>query len=191
MDLSALYQKCGIDRLPLDPGQLARILGCGLVTYEKFCRDTGTDLLTLLRSHNPDAFTHMLLDGPVVVYNRQKPPGRRRWNVVHELSHVLLGELSEGAAEARDLAADRLTADLLAPLPVVSMCGVRTARELQQLCGLSLEAAGLRWKELCAFRRGENGEWNDSDWTLVRHFQPFISAVLDGFSPQSTTVPVY
>ena len=31
MDLSALYQKCGIDRLPLGPGQLARSLGCGLV----------------------------------------------------------------------------------------------------------------------------------------------------------------
>ena len=190
MDLTALYRQCGIDRLPLKPALLARGMGCSLLTYEQFCRGTGADLLTLLRCHNPDAFTYALSDGPVVVYNRQSSPGRRRWNIVHELSHILLGDLS-GKKDAHDGAADRLAADLLAPLPVVSLCGVRTAREMQWLCGLSHEAAGLRWEELCAFRRGEKGVWNENDWTLVRHFQPFISAVLDRLSPQTTTVPVY
>lgn len=189
MDLLSLYRDGGIHRLPVDPGALVRRLGFSLHTYEQFCRSSGETMLSLLRSHNPDAFTHVLPDGPVIVYNRQCSPGRRRWNIVHELSHSLLGELS--LAEARDTAADRLTADILCPLPVVSLCGVRSVREVHDLCGLSHEAAALRWRELCAFRRGEYGEWSDRDWALVRHFQPFISAVLDGFSPQSTTIPVY
>ncbi len=189
MDLLSLYCGCGIRRLPVDPRSLARHLGFSLRTYEQFCRDSGEPLFSLLHSHNPDAFTHILPDGPVIVYNRQCSPGRRRWNVVHELSHALLGDLS--LSEARDAEADRLTADILCPLPVVSLCGVRSVREVHDLCGLSHEAAALRWKELCAFRRGERGAWTDGDWALVRHFQPFIAAVLDGFSPQSTTVPVY
>lgn len=191
MDSLALYRSCGISCLPVDATLLARKLGYSLCTYEKFCRETNTDLLHLLHNYNPDAFTHLLSDGPAVVYNRQCTPGRRRWNIVHELSHILLGELDDTQNGPTDAAADRLTVDLLCPLPVVSFCGVRSVRELQKLCGVSFEAANIRWKELCAFRRGEYGPWCEKDWELVRHFQPFISAVLDGFSPQSTTAAVF
>ncbi len=188
MNACEFFARCGVYRLPVDPVPAARQLGLSLVTYEQFCRVSGVDMLSLLRSHNPDAFTFVSSDGPVVVYNRQRTPGRRRWNIVHELSHFVLGELDCGTHGEQD--ADRLTADILCPLPVVSLCGVRNVRELQQLCGLSHEAAALRWRSLCAFRRGEQGPFSETDWQLVRRFQPFISAVLDGFSPQSTTFPV-
>lgn len=108
---------------------------------------------------------------------------------MHELSHILLNQL--GSPGGDDSAADRLTADILCPLPVVSLCGVRSVRELHALCGISHEAASIRWKALCAFRRGEYGPFSEGDWALVRYFYPFISAVLDGFSPQTTTPAVY
>ena len=79
MDLLSLYCDCGIRRLPVDPRSLARHLGFSLRTYEQFCRDSGESLLSLLHSHNPDAFTHILPNGPVIVYNRWRRAGTAAW----------------------------------------------------------------------------------------------------------------
>lgn len=83
-------------------------------------------------------------------------PPRRLWTQAHEIAHVLLGHVDGYSAEPdHESAADALAADLLAPLTVLHFCGVSSAAEIERLCGISAQAAGIRFRQLTDRRRAQ------------------------------------
>lgn len=78
---------------------------------------------------------------------------RRFWTQAHEMAHILLGHLELPPDPRQERDADALAADLLAPLTVLHFCGVSSAAEIERLCGISAQAAKIRFRQLTELRR--------------------------------------
>ncbi len=155
-----------ISAFPVDPVRLCKKNGVLVTGYEKFSVVSGTPVQELL-AISQDGFCMRYQERPIIVYNHDvSSPGRKRWTVLHELSHILLGHIDqqhlniyERRQDVRrwmEAEADILTKCLIAPLPVALVCHVRDEKELRSLFGLSAEAAQNLYRDyryLCARRR--------------------------------------
>lgn len=107
--------------------------------------------------------------------------GRILWSKAHELGHIVLKHLEffddiyntydlDDKYKLLDREADIFAAELLAPLPVIAMCGCNTQEKVRQLCGLSREAAGNTVSDLKIWSSKDDKE----ERAIVRHFFNFI-----------------
>lgn len=153
-----------INAYPLNPMKLADKSGIKILTYEKFAEISGNSSADLLRI-SEDGFSISQNGAGVVVYNKAiQSRGRRRWTLLHEMSHIYLGhiddnrpqlyELSEDEQRWLEADADDLAACLIAPLFIAHLCNVETAQELRSLFGVSQEAAEYFLNDLQYMRQG-------------------------------------
>lgn len=77
---SRLLQAARVKAPPVDVITLAQRCGCRVVAW-----DTSDEAVSGLLIE--------LEDGPLIAYNANHPPGRRRFTVAHELGHLLLDHL--------------------------------------------------------------------------------------------------
>lgn len=156
--------KAGVCAFPIDPVQLARRNGVLVAGYEKFSAVSRTPMEELL-AISADGFCVFRQGSPIIVYNHQiDSVGRKRWTVLHELSHILLGHIDERHATVHERQkdvrrwmeqeADLLTRCLIAPAPVALVCGVADEKELRALFGLSGEAAEHLYRDYRALCTG-------------------------------------
>lgn len=170
MTAAEIFEREQIVSLPLDPAALANRNGIKLVTYSAFLSAGGS--AAALPSQ--DGFLIRGASSPAIVYNERIPcKGRQRWTLIHELCHFWLGHPSSDPHTER--ITDRLTASLLAPLPVLHLCGVTNAQQIVRLCGISAEAARNRLEELQRLRRGRGFLKSEEEICIVRRFLPYIS----------------
>lgn len=169
MTAADIFEREGITALPLDPAELARKSGVRLVKYSTYIEKTGdTELLcsdgVLLSNANP----------PIIVYNEKiSSIGRQRWTLIHELCHYWLGhDMSDKRTEQE---VERLTASLISPAVVLHLCGVKSANDVAAICGISAEAARIRFDEVERKRRAMTFMQTDEDLRTARQFLPFIS----------------
>lgn len=184
MTALGILQKYQIQELPFNPMAVARQMNVRVITYESFASRFGTSQQSLEQRYHKDGFTVASANRYIIAYNQQiSSVERQRWTITHELCHILLGHLSSGqngASTKHEREADALTAQLLAPLPVLHFCSVTSAREISRLCGISAQAAGNRLDELARARRccAVLRTWEDQE--LILHFAEFISkAIID------------
>lgn len=150
------FQQESISSLPVRPMVIIRNHNFKLYTYNAFSRITGDSVLDITREYGVDGFSTIVRGRYVIVYNECRSPARIRWTLMHELAHIFLGHLQmcDGTVcrnEKRDIfdaQADAFTADVLAPLPVLRQCGIRTANDISILTGLSRTASFIRLEEL-------------------------------------------
>lgn len=140
--------------LPVDPAALAEFFRIKLVTYQE-CGEIFEKSRTELYQMSRFGFSFIHEERYVCAINENScGERRRRWTIAHELGHCLLGHISgEVLTEQQEQEADRFAAELLAPLTVLHFCGVSSAEELGKLCGLSAQAAQIRFGELNRLRR--------------------------------------
>ncbi|MBR6735863.1 MAG: ImmA/IrrE family metallo-endopeptidase [Oscillospiraceae bacterium] len=169
MTAADIFEREGITSLPLDPSELARKSGVRLVRYSTYVEKTGdTELLcsdgVLLASAVP----------PIIVYNEKiSSVGRQRWTLIHELCHYWLGhDMSDKKTEQE---VERLTSALISPAVVLHLCGVRNANDVAAICGISAEAARIRFDEVERKRRAMTFMHTDEDIRIAKQFLPFIS----------------
>lgn len=158
--------RSGVTVFPVEPVRLAQNNGVLVAGYERFSAVSGIPMRELL-SISSDGFCLRYKGRPIIVYHHGVSSyGRKRWTILHELSHILLGHLDhdhlnvyerrEDVRRWMEAEADILTKCLIAPLPVALACGVKNEKELQRLFGLSAQAAGLLYPEyraLCSRRQ--------------------------------------
>lgn len=156
MMLSRIYKAAGVRRLPADPVEIAGALGIKVVSYK-----TAAELFDLelsrLYSLSPLGFSFIESGRRCIALNENAcGEQRRRFTAAHELAHCVLGHLdSETRSGQQEREAERFAAELLAPLVVLDRCGVRSAREIARICGISRQAAEYRLAELAQrSRRG-------------------------------------
>ena len=151
--------RAGVSGFPIDPTWLAHQNGVLVVGYERFSAVSGVPLAELCEI-SEDGFCTYRNGEYIIVYNRAiLSVGRKRWTILHELSHILLGHISPGNETVygrtkavrrwMEKEADILTKCLIAPLPIALACGVKDENELRRLFGLSQEASEYLYQDYC------------------------------------------
>ncbi len=189
MTAAEVLIKSGISSLPVDLRKIADTYNIKIVSYEDCTSCYETDLPQLYREMSPYGFS-FCDEGRYIAAINENSCGkqRRHWTLAHELSHILLGHI-DGSSEMQqrcEQEADRFAAELLAPLTVLQFCGVSSAEEIQRICGISFQAAEIRFRQLSQQRRqgsrllreGGSGTvftQSNDDKQLLERFLPFIS----------------
>lgn len=145
---------CKIDALPVKPSEICRYYGWILSDYpggEKCIQALG--LAGLME--RTDGFCTVTRNHTYIFFDSSLPTGRQRFTVAHEIGHLLLGHVGPGMAtvenreptgseRAEERQANQFAARLLAPACVLHEIGARTPEAIQQVCGISRQAAQFR-----------------------------------------------
>ena len=177
MKVCDVYETAEIGDLPINPAKAAGMLGIKIVRYEAMSEIYGIEM-NCLYQRSADGFAFKTENRFVIAINENSCGERkRRFTIAHELGHCVLGhtgKLSDGApTNAEEHAADRFAADFLAPLPVLILCGAESAEEIKKICGISGQAAEIRYRELVRARRS-NFLLPDENRRIADLFSEFI-----------------
>lgn len=149
--------RSGIESLPTSIYTMADRFGIKIATYDEFTRVYDVSRQNLYTLASKGGFS-MLVEGRYLcvlnTYLCHQP--RRKWTAAHELGHILSGHIvSESCIPTpeQEKEADLFAAEILAPLTVLHFCGVSSAAEIERLCGISRQAAEIRFAELTRLRR--------------------------------------
>lgn len=197
MNAAEILIKAGITSLPTDLNKIAAAFNIKIVSY-KDCADCySMDMRSMYENISTQGFSFSV-DGAFVAAINENACGklRRHWTIAHELSHILLGHITRydtSVSLLREQEADRLAAELLAPLTVLQFCNVSSVAETERLCRLSRQAAEIRFKELCNERRKGSELYrmggvdiftrSEQDRALLTQFLPFISEYITRRAP--------
>lgn len=133
----------GIEELPVNVSALCRHMGIDVKLYEPVDQNSG--------------FTKVVFGRPVIYVSKLEPIRRQRFTAAHELGHILNGDLGKHKLVNREpspddnpieQAANVFASRLLAPACVLWGIGVQSAKEISELCDISIPAAEFRWKRM-------------------------------------------
>ncbi|MGN0670432.1 MAG: ImmA/IrrE family metallo-endopeptidase, partial [Oscillospiraceae bacterium] len=178
MKVCDVYETAEIGDLPINPAKAAGALGIKTVSYSSMTEFFDIKMETLY-SRSADGFAFKTENRFVIAVNENSCGERkRRFTIAHELGHCVLGhacKLSDFRfpTDVEEHAADRFAADFLAPLPVLILCGAESAEEIKKICGISGQAAEIRYKELVRMRRS-NFLISDENRKIADMFSEFI-----------------
>ncbi|MBP1563905.1 MAG: ImmA/IrrE family metallo-endopeptidase [Oscillospiraceae bacterium] len=178
MKVCDVFEAAEIGDLPINPAKAAGALGIKTVSYGTMTEIYDIDADYLYR-RSPFGFSFKSENRFVIAVNENSCGERkRRFTIAHELGHCVLGHtgrLSENRAPTsfEEHSADRFAADFLAPLPVLILCGVESAGEIKKICGISGQAAEIRYKELVQMRRSNFLAFNENQ-KIAEMFSDFI-----------------
>jgi hypothetical protein len=177
--------------LPISPMNIIRRSPvCEIISYETYQKKTLSMHGIALDQYftSPDGCTQYFADQKryLVFYNSgslYSQPWRLRWTLAHEIGHIALGHLltcqsahifGEGLSDDEyalyEYEADYFAGMLLAYPAVLNACKVNSIEALQNLCGLSREAARCRF---ASFSRSTMTP-STVDALVVSHFSEAI-----------------
>lgn len=156
---------CGVSALPVKPVRIAMHYGVPCLDYAQLlqCGEVGRII--------------QRADGRVqIVLDPSQPILRRRFAVVHELGHYLLGHLDRPPQTADEYAADCFAAGVLMPVCVLYRLHVHKADDIAYICSVTRGAAETRAGHLKQlYRRGEFLT-HPLEPQVLRQFEEFIKS---------------
>ena len=169
---------CKVDKLPVSTAALCEHYGWVLADYQE--GKAAIDLLGL--SSLTDHFTY-------IFYSSGLPVGRQRFTVAHEIGHLALGHVGQGRVTTinrepnpkdsqEETQANQFAARLLAPACVLHELGATTPEAIQQVCGLSRQAAGFRARRMQELERRNRYYTSPLERQVVEQFRSYISLAL-------------
>ncbi len=188
MTAAEILIRSDVAALPVDIMRIAASYNIKVVSYESCAEIYDMDVQRMYSEISPQGFSFCDGGERVAAVNQNACGKQRRlWTTAHEMAHILLGHVTGAVIKYDDSferEADRLAAQLLAPLEVLHFCGVSSAAEVARLCGLSKQAAEIRFRELQELRRrnsalARRGETlflrSGEQKLLFEQFLPFIT----------------
>lgn len=178
MRVCDVFEMAEIGDLPINPAKAAGALGIKTVSYSAMTEIFDIKMETLY-NRSADGFAFKTENRFVIAVNENSCGERkRRFTIAHELGHCVLGHAGKLTdfrfpTTAEENAADKFAADFLAPLPVLILCGAESAEEIKKICGISGQAAEIRYKELVRVRR-TNFLMFDDNRKIAEMFDDFI-----------------
>lgn len=87
--------------------------------------------------------------GDLHIIVRDNPIPQKRYTIMHEIGHIVLGHTeSDGRSDVDEYAAERFAIGVLAPACVLWGLDIRTAEEIADLCNISITSAKIREKRM-------------------------------------------
>jgi predicted Zn peptidase len=87
--------------------------------------------------------------GDLHIIVRDEPVPQKRYTIMHEIGHIVLGHIeTDGRSDVDEYAAERFAIGVLAPACVLWGIGIRTADEIAELCNISITSAKIREKRM-------------------------------------------
>ncbi|WP_418390714.1 ImmA/IrrE family metallo-endopeptidase, partial [[Clostridium] scindens] len=105
-----VFQECKVRSFPVDCCSLLRHYGYKVYTYKEL-KMKNNELYEMCMGYSDDAFQ----DGctGIIAYNQDKPAGRSRFSLMHELGHHVFAHVGNSARNERE--ANAFASNLLAP----------------------------------------------------------------------------
>lgn len=165
-----LYSQLPRIKYPLDLNEvLSLIPNCKLMSYQKFAdinHCSVNDVVALCQSKSGCTHYDVETNRYLILVNLAETSnyGRRRWTIAHEIGHIMCGHhalsalnkiaehsFSQFGDQNYEAEADYFVVTLLSPLPLFKVFKIQSARDIQEVFGLSAEAADIRLKEYKAW----------------------------------------
>ena len=131
-----VFRKCDIHSFSIDCGDLLKHYGYRLFSYKEL-RDRNPELYSLSLGYSEDAFRAGA--SKIVAYNPDRPHGRIRFSLMHELGHHVLGHT--GVSDQNEKEANAFASHILAPRMAIHYSRCKNANDVARLFDMSFEAA--------------------------------------------------
>ena len=127
------------------------------ISVSAVCRSLGIPIKLYEGEEGEDGYSTVVNGAPVIFVRADCHRPRQRFTAAHELGHILTGhtgqyELVNREPSSKDnpieQEANVFASRLLAPACVLWGCGVQSAKEIQQLCDISRQAAEYRMQRM-------------------------------------------
>lgn len=153
-----LLLKYKIDKLPVKISDICRGEKIHIYSYDK-----SYDLIRAMGLEhdmtNNDGFSTIFRGEKYIFYDNNCIIGRQRFTVGHELGHFIMNHVQEGTATYRNKEPNRydslleqeaniIASRILAPACVLWGIGIKTPEQIQEICGISKQAAIWRMHRL-------------------------------------------
>lgn len=162
---------CGITELPLKPVIIAQKYGvnCKRATAEYLKGKSGE----ILRDNNRNV---------IILTNVNDIVKRRRYTIMHELGHFVLGHLgneplSRSESDCRpeeEQAADKFAINMLAPACVLWGLDLHTPEEIAKVCDISMQAATYRAERMKILYKRNKFFTEPIERDVYKQFEDFI-----------------
>lgn len=131
-----VFRKCKVHSFPIDCGDLLKHYGYRLFSYKEL-RDRNPELYRLSLGYSEDAFRAGA--SKIVAYNPDRPHGRIRFSLMHELGHHVLEHA--GSSDQNEKEANAFASHILAPRMAIHYSRCKNANDVARLFDMSFEAA--------------------------------------------------
>lgn len=180
-----------VSELPIKINNIAKHYNCAVRSYAQ-----AKELLltTNLTSHTKytDAFTILIENKYVILYNQDNPLYRIRFSIAHELGHILLGHklkqindrpvtIINREPEPSDLPeeveANTFASKLLAPACVLHELKKEKPKEIAQICNISLQSATFKAEKIKQLNIRKLYYVSDLEKQVYQQFRNYINYV--------------
>lgn len=131
-----VFQECNIYSFPIDCEGLLKHYGYRVLTYRKL-QEKNPDLYSLCMEYSEDAFCTGT--SKIVAYNPDRPHGRIRFSLMHELGHHVLRHI--GSSKQSEKEANAFASHILAPRMAIHYSECKNANDVAKIFDMSFEAA--------------------------------------------------
>lgn len=131
-----MFRKCDIHSFPINCEDLLKHYGYRIFSYKEL-RDRNPELYNLSLGYSEDAFRAGA--SKIVAYNPDRPHGRIRFSLMHELGHHILEHA--GTSDQNEKEANAFASHILAPRMAIHYSRCKNPNDVARLFDMSFEAA--------------------------------------------------
>ena len=131
-----VFRKCDVHSFPINCEDLLKHYGYRIFSYKEL-RDLNPELYNLSLGYSEDAFRAGA--SKIVAYNPDRPHGRIRFSLMHELGHHVLGH--NESSDQNEKEANAFASHILAPRMAIHYSRCKNANDVARLFDMSFEAA--------------------------------------------------
>ncbi len=179
--------ECGVSSLPVRPSEICRHYHWILSDYHNGARSIELLGLSGLMKKT-DGFCTITRNYTYIFFDGSLPTGRQRFTVAHEIGHLVLGHVGPGVATVEnreptgsereeERQANQFAARLLAPACVLHEIGAISPDAIQELCGISWQAAQFRSERMQELERRGKFYLSPQERQVAQQFASYIASV--------------
>lgn len=161
-----LFRHYGVCTLPVDVSTLVEKMGIKLKKYSNLPESSREIML----KESLDGFSVETDNGKLcIAYNDQQIEGRKRYTIMHEIGHIVLGHMGE--SELAEKEANFFAKYALVPPPLIHELGLDNPEDISDIFEISYEAAEYAYSYYGKWLRFGSSEYTDYECILLDLFK--------------------